>query len=390
MKILWIDPSGGLAGDMLCGALLDAGASFEVAQQAVNAMDIPAVIDCEKVTRGSFSASFFQVKSEEIEPPSRHLSDIVRLIETSGLTPYTKDKAIHVFRRLASVEAQAHGLELDKVHFHEVGAIDSIVDIVVFCALAESLEIDAIVGGPIPVGEGSIEMAHGIVSLPTPALLGLCEEWTLDACGRRGEQSTPTGAALVTTLGQEGSFPGGKALSQGRGAGTRNPPNHANITRVVVLQNTAQSLASETIHILECQVDDMLPEWIPELIEVLLQRGAVDVTCTPTLMKKGRPGFSICVFTDAHKTEELRDVLFQHSSTLGIRHRVEDRWILERKQVTVETPWGPCRIKKGLLRGKTINHAPEFEDCRILANKSGLPLQDVYKWVLSHAPTEDE
>lgn len=388
--LLWIDPSGGVAGDMLCGALLDAGASLQRAKKAVEDLQLPAEISCERVHRGSFAASYFQVHCTKPQDNHRHYSDIKALLQNSKLSPSTQSKALAVFKRLALVESQAHGIELEAVHFHEVGAIDSIVDVVVFCDLLEELGVDRILGGPIPVGTGTIQVAHGELTLPTPALLGLTKNWTLRATGRIGEQSTPTGVALLTTLGEEASLPELKPQAYGHGAGTRNPSSHANMTRVVLGEAAEQAHLLETICVLECQVDDMLPEFIPELIHLLMEKGALDAYSTPILMKKGRPGFAITTICRPSEQSSLTDLLFEHSSTLGVRVQLQERATVERHSITVETPWGPCRVKIGEKDGNRINAAPEFEDCKRLANQAGIAIKRVYAWALANSLESEE
>ena len=382
-RVLWIDASGGLAGDMLCGALLDAGATIERAQTTVNALEIGATIRCEAVRRGAFAASHFQVDCEHPPSDHRHYSDIVALLEKAPISDSTKTRSLQVFRRIAEVESAAHGIALEQVHFHEVGAVDSIVDVVVFCDLLDELEIDRVFAGPIPVGEGSIRIAHGEVSLPTPALLGLAQNWTLRATGRPGEQTTPTGAALVTTLAEEGPMVSMKPLATGHGAGTRNPDTHANMTRLVIGESKEERLDFEQVCVLECQVDDMLPELLPEAIQILLNHQALDAYSTPILMKKGRPGFAITVIARPEHRKTLCALLFEHTTTLGVRFHLQSREALKRSFVSAETPWGPVRVKLAERDGKTVNAAPEFEDCKTLAARHGLPVKTVYAAALA-------
>ena len=377
-RTLWIDASGGLAGDMLCGALLDAGASLERAQTTVNALDLGATLRCEPVRRGAFVASQFHVDCERPPTDHRHYSDIVALLEKAPLSEATKSRSLRVFRRIAEVESKAHGIALEQVHFHEVGAVDSIVDVVVFCDLLEELAIDRIVAGAIPVGEGRIRIAHGEVSLPTPALLGLAQDWTLQATGRQGEQTTPTGAALVTTLATEGPLISMKPIATGHGAGTRDPAGHANITRVVLGEPREGKLELEQVCVLRCQVDDMVPELLPEVLQVLLKNRALDAYSTPILMKKGRPGFELTVIGRPEERASLTALLFQHTTTLGVRFFQESREVLQRHFVSTDTPWGPVRIKVAERNGAVLNAAPEFEDCKALAKRHDVPIKQVY------------
>lgn len=385
-KVLWIDASSGVAGDMLCGALLNAGGDLELIKQATSALGIQVNLRADLVKRGAFSATHFVVQPLEKEPDHRHFSTIRTLIEQSGLSPQVKKQSMAVFERIAHAEATVHGIPLEKVHFHEVGAVDSIVDIVGFCVLLESLGIDDIIATPIAVGTGSIQSAHGTLSLPVPAVLKLCTGWTLTQSGRNKEQCTPTGAALLTTLAKEGPLPPMQPLALGHGAGTRNPTTHANLTRVVLGEKTNQAqLNQDEIVSLECQVDDINPEIIPELLSILIDAGALDVFATPILMKKGRPGFALTTLCPPHLVDSIRSLLFEHSSTLGVRQQTQIRRVLDRKHQSIQTPWGECRIKLGLHDGKIINRAPEFEDCKILSKQGNIPLKTVYAWALAES-----
>jgi len=383
-RVLWIDANAGLAGDMLCGALLDAGGRLESLRATAADLGLKAKLRATTVKRGAFAATHFVVEPLEDEPEHRHFSQIREMILASKLTDSVKEKAVHVFSRLAEAEAKVHGVSIEAVHFHEVGAIDSIIDIVGFCVLLEELEVDNVVSSPIAVGEGRVDAAHGSLSLPVPAVLKLCEGRTLYQSGRPMEQCTPTGAALISSLAEEGPMPTMRPLSQGHGAGTRNPPSHANLTRVVLGEAAVVSgNDEEAVCELDCQVDDMIPEIIPELIDVLLSGGALDAIATPTMMKKKRPGFAIKVICTPERSEELTQLLFEHSSTLGVRKQTLTRTVLNREFRSVETPWGSCRIKVGLRNGELLNQAPEFEDCKKLAQKAGVPIKTVYAWAMA-------
>jgi uncharacterized protein (TIGR00299 family) protein len=390
-KVLWIDASSGVAGDMLCGALLNAGGDLKVIERAVIALGIQANLSAELVKRGAFAATHFVVQPLEAEPDHRHFSTIRALIERSTLSPQVKKQSMTVFERIAHAEATVHGIPIEKVHFHEVGAVDSIVDIVGFCVLVEALGVDEIVATPIAVGTGTVQSAHGTLSLPVPAVLQLCKGWSLTQSGRDKEQCTPTGAALLTTLAKEGPLPPMQPLAQGHGAGTRNPKTHANLTRIVLGERVEQTHQSqEEIVSLECQVDDMNPEFIPELFSILLDAGALDVFSTPILMKKGRPGFALTTLCQPILVDSLSNLLFEHSSTLGVRQQNQKRSVLERIHQSIQTPWGECRIKLGLRGGKIVNRAPEFEDCKILSQQANIPLKTVYAWALAESLKGEE
>jgi len=368
---------------MLCGALIDAGASLERAQSTTAALGLGTTVSCSSVHRGAFVATKFDVHCSEPQSDHRHYSDIQAILADAPLSAQTKSRALAVFERIAQVESKAHGIPLEAVHFHEIGAVDSIVDVVVFCDLLEDLSVERILSGPIPVGSGSIKVAHGELNLPTPALVGLAQNWSLRATQRKGEQSTPTGVALLTTLGEEASLPNMTLTGSGHGAGTRNPSSHANITRVLLGKELVSQASREQICVLECQIDDMIPELVPEVIQTLLDNQALDAFSSAILMKKGRPGFAITVICRPQDQNRLCAILFEHSTTLGVRVHYQERDILDRHIRTVETPWGPCRIKIGELHGKQFNAAPEFEDCKALAAKSGVAIKQIYNWALA-------
>jgi len=361
---LWINAKNGLAGDMLCGALLDAGGSIETVKGAIEKLGVGADISASRVSRGAFSALHFTVEPLEEDKSHRHFKDIAAMLEKSTLQDTVKTNAIAVFRRLAEVEASVHGIDIEEVHFHEVGAIDSIVDIVGFCVLVEALQIDSIIASPISVGQGCVQTAHGELSVPVPAVVGLCNAWNLIQTGRSGEQCTPTGAALITTLATEGPMPSMRPLARGVGAGSRDPSTHPNITEIILgksrpsAQDGVQDGVQEDICELNCQIDDMTSELIPALLNNLIAKGALDAFCTPILMKKGRPGFALKVICFEDQAASLSTVLFEESTTLGVRKQSATRQILVREIRKIQTPWGACRIKIGFLHERIVNVAP--------------------------------
>ena len=389
-RTLWINAKNGLAGDMLCGALLDAGGSIQTIKDAIAGLDLKVELSATRVQRGAFSALHFVVTPLEEDSAHRHLKDITSMIKKSLLSDSVKDNVLKVFLRLAEAEALVHGVDIDEVHFHEVGAMDSIVDIVGFCVLIDALKIQAITASPIGIGQGSVQTAHGRLSVPVPAVIGLCNNWNLVQSERLGEQCTPTGAALITTLAKEGPMPSMRPIARGVGAGTRNPVDHANITEIILGESrpSATNNPQEQICELDCQIDDMTPELIPALLKKLMEQGAVDAFCTPILMKKGRPGFALKVICFEDQTQPLTTVLFEESTTLGVRQHTVTRQILVREIREITTPWGPCRIKLGFHQERLVNIAPEFEDCNELAREAGVPLKTVYATAMSIAHHE--
>jgi uncharacterized protein (TIGR00299 family) protein len=381
-KLIWIDASAGIAGDMLVGALLDAGGSFEALQSGLSTMGINGyTVAHEKTSRAGMAATKFNVtetETEQSENHGTHLSQILSLIEASGIGETAKLRASSVFRKLGAAEALAHGVDIEQVHFHEVGAIDAIVDIVGTCILLDDLGIKEIVGSAIPAGSGLVKCAHGTLSVPTPAVVRLCKDWPMIQDGRAGELSTPTGVALLTTLGSYGHMPSIIPSSTGMGAGTRDTADRANVTRVVIGEPSgALTDTAKQVWVIETQLDDCPPELIPALFSRLFSAGAVDVYTTAITMKKGRPGLLLTALTTKSCTEKVSTTIMRHSTAFGVRLYRTDRAVLSRHHVTVMTPFGECRVKIGSLDGEIIQTSPELIDCERLAEEAGVPVSTI-------------
>jgi len=381
-KLLWIDASAGIAGDMIVGALLDAGGSFEALQRGLSTLNISGYdVSRREIQRAGLAATKFSVTDTSPGSDERHgthLSEILRLIEDSGIGDTAKHRASSVFRALGEAEALAHGIDLEQVHFHEVGAIDAIVDIVGSCILLGDLGVNEIVGSAIPAGGGTVNCAHGTLSVPTPAVVRLCMDWPMIQDGREGELSPPTGVALLTTLGSYGQMPSITPCSTGMGAGSRDTPDRANVTRVII--GTPSNSLSDTanrVWVVETQLDDCPPELIPALYNRLFSAGAVDVYTTAITMKKGRPGILLTTLTSQANTEAIADTILRHSTAFGVRMYETERTILSRHHITVQTQFGECRVKIGSLDGEVVQSAPELIDCQRLAEGAGVPLSAV-------------
>jgi uncharacterized protein (TIGR00299 family) protein len=309
----------------------------------------------------------------------RHLSEILKIIAAAPISDGAKKTASAIFRALGEAEAKVHNTDVEKVHFHEVGAADAIVDIVCAAVGAEALGVDRFVASPLNVGSGTVKCAHGVMPVPAPATLELLKGVPVYSGEIQKELVTPTGAAIVRTLAAEfGTIPAVRTEKIGYGAGTRQFPNHSNVLRLVV-GDVAQDDAgtNEEIAVLEANLDDLNPQIIGYTTERLLAEGALDVFTTAVQMKKGRPGTLVTVLCKPPDETKLRDILFHESSTLGVRSRREQRRVLGRRHESVATPWGEVGIKIGSVNGTEFQAAPEYEDCRSIAAANNLPLKTV-------------
>jgi pyridinium-3,5-bisthiocarboxylic acid mononucleotide nickel chelatase len=372
LKICYFDAFSGISGDMTVGALLDAGADWQALQAALASLNLGATCRVEKTKRKGIAASKFTVEYEE-QKKHRHLPHIEKIISAGDLPAKARDNALAVFRRLGEAEAETHGVPIEKVHFHEVGAVDSICDIVGACVALDSLGVEEIYCSRINVGSGTVETEHGTLPIPTPATARLLADRPIYSAGPETELATPTGAALITTLASGfGALPSVRMLAQGFGAGDKDFPMQANVLRVL-LGEKARAAEATSVTILEANIDDSTPQVLGYAMERLFAAGALDVTLTPVFMKKNRPGTLISVIAAPEMAEELASVLFAETSTLGLRMIAAERRVLAREIAEVETSFGSVRVKYNDRGG----FAPEYEDCRRLAAEKGVPLRAV-------------
>jgi hypothetical protein len=372
LKICYFDAFSGISGDMTVGALLDAGADWRALETALASLNLGADCRVEKTKRKGIAASKFTVTHEE-QKKHRHLPHIEKIISAGEISAKARDNALAVFRRLGEAEAETHGVPIEKVHFHEVGAVDSICDIVGACVALDSLGVEEIYCSRINVGSGTVETEHGTLPVPAPATARLLKDRPIYSAGPQTELTTPTGAALVTTLAQGfGTLPSVRMLAQGFGAGDKDFPMQANVLRVLVGERTQASEAT-SVTILEANIDDSTPQVLGYAMERLFAEGALDVTLTPVFMKKNRPATLISVIAAPETAEELAGVLFAETSTLGLRMISAERRVLAREIAEVETSFGKIRVKYNDRGGFT----PEYEDCRRLAAEKGVPLRVV-------------
>jgi uncharacterized protein (TIGR00299 family) protein len=372
MTICYFDAFSGISGDMTVGALLDAGASWTVLESALRSLNLDASFRMEKTKRKGIAASKFHVDYTE-QKKHRHLPHVEKIIAGGDLSERARENALAVFRRLGEAEAKSHDIAIEKVHFHEVGAVDSICDIVGACVALDLLGVEEVHCSRINVGSGTVETEHGTLPVPAPATAELLREHPIYAAGPITELTTPTGAALVATLAKSfGPLPAIKLTAQGFGAGNKEFPGQANVLRVLIGERTSAT-ESTSVTILEANIDDSTPQVLGYAMERLLEAGALDVTLTPVFMKKNRPATVISVIATPDLAEALTAILFAETSTLGLRILQAERRVLARHVVEVETSFGKVRVKYNDNGGFT----PEYEDCRKAASDKHVPLRMV-------------
>jgi uncharacterized protein (TIGR00299 family) protein len=357
---------------MTVGALADAGADQSAIADAIASLDAGATVAFEKVKRCGVGATKYVVHA----PPGqvhRHLSHIVKTIEKASLAPRARRNAIAVFRRLGEAEAEVHQVSIEKVHFHEVGASDSIADIVGACVALDSLEVETVVCSPINVGSGTVKTEHGLLPVPAPATALLLQKAPVYARGPAMELTTPTGAAIAATLSQSfGVLPPMKIARTGYGAGSYEFPDQPNVLRAILGEPTGASEAL-TVFVLEANIDDLNPQVLAYAAERLMELGALDVTLQPILMKKGRAGHLLRVIAKPQDREALAQIVFAETSTFGLRIYAAERRVQSRAWKEVETQYGSVRMKVS----SEGSYAPEYEDCRRLARESGVALKQI-------------
>jgi uncharacterized protein (TIGR00299 family) protein len=372
MKICYLDAFSGISGDMTVGALIDAGADGSAVTQMLEALGTGAAFRVEKTTRRGIAASKFHVTGGESKG-HRHLKDILELIAKSGLPGAVKQNASAVFQRLGEAEAKVHGIPLAQVHFHEVGAADSICDIVGACAAFDLLGVHTIHSSPLNVGSGTVNTEHGVLPVPAPATAELLKDQPIYARGPSVELTTPTGAAIAVTLAADfGALPAMRVNATGYGAGDKDFSEHANVLRVFIGEPSGAEEAT-TVAILEANIDDASPQVLGYAMERLLETGALDVTLESLLMKKNRPGMLLRVIARPEDREALAQMIFAETTTLGLRIYSAERRVKARRVAEVETRHGTVRIKIA----ENGSFAPEYEDCRRIARETGLPLKEI-------------
>ncbi|HTM18077.1 MAG TPA: nickel pincer cofactor biosynthesis protein LarC [Terracidiphilus sp.] len=436
MRIAYLECFSGISGDMFLGALVDAGVPFSLLESTTGGLNVGARLESRKVTRGGLSGTKIDVitdevqhhehahpvqdhqrehsHSHELEPDHQHehshahdhqhehvhahehrhahgtvhnhehghqahrsLSAILGIINSAPLTDAVKARASRAFQLLGEAEARIHSMPIEQVHFHEVGAVDTIVDIVCAAVGSEHLKVDQWLCSPLNVGSGTVNCAHGTLPVPAPATLALLGDAPIYSSGPPMERVTPTGAAILRMLNVEfAGMPALRVSSAGYGAGGRETTGQPNLLRVLVGEEGAQQNAAESIAIMETVIDDSSPQLIAYVSELLLEAGAWDVYRIPVQMKKGRTGVQLSVLCHPDRIVTLRDLLFRETTTIGLHWRVENKISLARELKEVQTEWGPVRIKIARWpSGEIANAAPEYEDCRRLATEHSVPLK---------------
>ena len=419
LRILYFDCFSGAAGDMVLGALIDAGVSLDGIRRALGSLAItPDSVWTEQVVRAGVRATKFCVRGEDPvaapvhehahthshhhhdhhhhehhesahghshshshvgphEHAHRTLAEIAALIDGSALSPAGKARANDLFRLLGAAEAEIHGTTLDQVHLHEVGALDSIIDIVGAVYALESLGVDRVVASPLNVGGGSITSAHGIYPVPAPATLRLLQGAPIYSGPQRSEMVTPTGALLVKSYASEfGAIPAMKVSAVGYGAGSRDFPDTPNVLRVLIGEADRTAPAASVV-VIEADIDDMNPQIFGVVMDTLLAEGALDVFYTPIQMKKNRPGILLTVIAPPEARERLTTTIFRETTSIGVRYREMARECLDRADVTVQTALGAVRVKVARRDGRVLNASPEFEDCARIARQHNVPVKEV-------------
>jgi uncharacterized protein (TIGR00299 family) protein len=369
----WIDASAGVAGDMLLGALIDAGANLRAVQEAVDAVISDSVrLTCESVTRAGQHANQLSVEVIARDVPERDWRTVERLIASAELVAGVRDRALASFQRLAEAESRIHDVPQDRVHFHEVGALDSIADIVGVAAAQDSLQIDSISASAVAVGSGRVQSAHGDLGVPVPAVVELARGWAIFA-GGTGELTTPTGMALVTTLAERcEDLPPLTLQASGAGAGTRDTPGRPNLTRVLIGELVAVPDASEAAVMIEANVDDLDPRLWPGVLISLINAGAADAWLVPIAMKKGRPAHTLTVLARPDQAPDLRELVLAKTSSIGIRETAVRKMALPRGWIDLTVAGRQLSIKIAHRDGTIWQVTPEFDDLEQAAAEQDL------------------
>lgn len=375
-RILHIDAPAGIAGDMVLAALLHAGADLTAVRDAVaRVAGRPVAMDVEAAGTPPLVGLRLRVDARD-EALERTAAEILGSIAAAGLDSRVADLAARVFSRLAEAEGEVHGVPPGEVHFHEVGAIDSIADVVGVAAAIHSLGVGLVSASPLPLGRGTVKTRHGLLPLPAPATVALLEGWPVFGVDIEGETVTPTGAAICSAIARPGPMPPMRVQAVGCGYGTREwPDGRPNCVRVIV--GVADGPAGQPEWEVAANVDDMTPELASHLVDALLSAGALDAWVTPIVMKKGRPAWTVAAIVTGDRREAIVRTFFSESSTIGVRMHALERLKLPYEVRTVETSLGPVRVKVATMDGQVVNVSPESDDLRRIARERGLPLKRV-------------
>jgi len=389
VRIGYLDCFSGCSGDMLVGALVDAGVPLRAIEGALRTLPIRGYsLKANRVLRAGVAATRVEVTVHDEEPcPARGLKDVLAIIEGGSLPPEVAAKSAAVFRRLAEAEARVHGMSVDEVHFHEVGAVDAICDVVGTAVGLRELRLEALRFSTVMLGGGTVRTAHGLLPVPAPATAELLKGLPTAGGPVDVELTTPTGAAILSALGRPSpSWPSMSIEAIGYGAGARDLEALPNVLRLAVGQENPQAeTESDCVWVLEANLDDMTGEEVGYCVEKLMAAGALDAFVTPVQMKKNRPGALLTVLWAPEGLRQAEELLWRHTSTLGVRRSLWQRSKLRRETRTVRTPWGEVRLKVAYLGERPVRCEPEYEDCKAIADAHGLSLREVYRAAVSAA-----
>ncbi|MFQ5717413.1 MAG: nickel pincer cofactor biosynthesis protein LarC [Nitrospinales bacterium] len=381
MRVAYFDCYSGISGDMILGALVDLGVDLKAIKRGLGKLDLRGYrVKYSRVKRGLISGAKVDVivSKSQPSPHSRRFSQIKSMIEESGLPDRVKTRSVRIFKKIAQAEAEIHQTTIGKVHFHEIGAVDSIVDIVGGVLGLELLDVDAVMASPLNTGEGSVLCDHGLLPVPAPATLKLLQGIPCYSAGVKKELTTPTGAAIIGTVAERfASMPMMKILASGYGAGDHLVEESPNMLRIILGEMERKAPRCRMIMV-ETNIDDMNPEFYDYIMQELFDAGAADVFFTPIIMKKNRPAVKFSVLVPEGKQESAARLLLSETSTFGVRFYEVDRMVLDREPVFLKTPYGRVKVKVGKLNGAVAQFAPEYEECRKIAKKRKIPLKKVY------------
>jgi uncharacterized protein (TIGR00299 family) protein len=385
MKILYYDCFSGISGDMNLGAMIDLGIEESFLLNELSKLNLPGwKLEVTKDQRHGIKGTKVTVKQTRHEHAHRHLSDIEKIIEKSGLDEKTRLLSKKIFMKIAVAEATVHGITLDKVHFHEVGAVDSIIDIVGAAICFNALKVDQVYVSVVELGGGMVKCDHGRLPVPAPATAEIIKDIPTRRGGVDFEATTPTGAAIITTLGTVyNSVQPVKISRTAYGVGQKDHPDVPNLLRVFLGETEELAEKGHEALLLECNIDDMNPEFFDHVSEKLFNSGASDVFLTNIIMKKGRPGIILSVILERELADCIKEVLFSETTTLGVRSFPFMKDTLVRKFELIDTIWGKVTVKRSFYREREVSCKPEYEDCRKIAVKSGIPVKEVYNSIVS-------
>ncbi len=384
MRTAYLDCFSGISGDMFVGALLDAGLPFDRLKDILGSLPLDGYsLEVKREKRNNITGSRFIVRLDEKVHAHRGLRDIKGIIGKGDLSDRVKEGCFRIFESIALEEGRIHNLPLEEVHFHEIGAVDSIIDIVAVVFGVEFLNIASISASSLPLGSGFKETGHGRIPLPAPATIALLKGVPVYDSGLSHELVTPTGAALIKEFASSfGAMPPMIVEGVGYGAGSRDLPDRPNLLRIIIGKEKAEGHI-DTVVILDANLDNANPEWLGFMMDRLFEAGALDVYFSPVQMKKNRPGIHVQVIGPPYKKDPLMDILFRESTTLGVRFSYSSRKTLERSHIEIDSPWGKLAVKKVIWPDGSSSLQPEYESCRKIAEEKGLPLKEIYYWVMS-------